>query len=397
MNLEERTAEEKYLRRLFSEHYSKGRITIVKPEQRELGFGGWDKKIEFRHIAVRSEEALRAKLVAEAPLYVSHSVGYYEFPDARPMIRKNWLGADLVFDLDAEGHDCGKFTCQTCLDTVKQDAIKLIEEFLLPDFGFSKSEIWINFSGSRGYHVHVRSDTVRSLDREARREIADYVTGTGLSFSTIFGEETAKKKVAEKKYLGPLPSDGGYKGKIARAVQQELQNEKTELAHLLSSKLRDPAKRERFLQSINTEIRAEGEDDLGKSSWDPIGIGTSSNNRSQRFQAMYEFILKKYTLAGRIDANVTADSTKLIRMADSIHGGSGFAAACFQHSELSGFDPMNDAPVFRQGSLKVKTVEAVPALCVADFSFGPLEKDKTLELPQASAVYLLCKKAAVLA
>ena len=97
------------------------------------------------------------------------------------MPRKNWLGADLVFDLDAEGHSCGKFTCQECLDKVKADAMKLIDEFLLPDFGFSKGEISVNFSGSRGYHVHVRSGSVMKLDREARREIADYVSGTGLA------------------------------------------------------------------------------------------------------------------------------------------------------------------------------------------------------------------------
>ena len=71
-------------------------------ERREFGFGGWEKKIEFRHMAFRSAEDLRMALVRDRPLYVSASSAYYEYPDARPMPRKHWLGADLVFDLDVD-------------------------------------------------------------------------------------------------------------------------------------------------------------------------------------------------------------------------------------------------------------------------------------------------------
>jgi hypothetical protein len=45
----------------------------------------------------------------------------------------------------------------------------------------------------------------------------------------------------------------------------------------------------------------------------------------------------------------------------------------------------------------VKTVESVPALNVRDCSFGPIPSGEARELPVAAAVYLLCKKAAMLA
>lgn len=363
--------EEQFLRKLFSKHYERGKISAVKPEQREFGFGGWEKKIEFRHIRVKNEEELRARLVSEAPLYVSHSVGYYEFPDARPMPRKNWLGADLVFDLDAEGHSCGKFTCGECLDKVKGDALKLIEEFLLPDFGFSKQEISVNFSGSRGYHVHVRGESVMSLDREARREIADYVSGTGLTFGKpMFWADG-------KKFFGPRPSQGGYGGKFARAFIRQLEWE--DFALSISRKLKKPEEKAKLVSAIS-----EG-------NWDNIGIANREGKLAEKFEQM------KLTMAGRIDANVTADTTKLIRMPDSLHGGSGFAAKTMQVGELNGFEPMRSAPVFVQGELKVKTSEPVPALNVKDHSFGPMETGRVIELPMACAVYLLCKKAAVLA
>jgi len=92
---------------------------------------------------------------------------------------------------------------------------------------------------------------------------------------------------------------------------------------------------------------------------------------------------------------VTADTSKLIRMADSIHGGSGFAAKSVD--SLDSFEPMKDAPIFGEGEQKVKITEAVPALSIRDYSFGPFSAGATATLPMACAVYLLCKKAATLA
>ncbi|MFA6213655.1 MAG: DNA primase catalytic subunit PriS [Candidatus Micrarchaeia archaeon] len=365
------TPEEKFLRKRFSGYYGASPASVRGLEKREFGFGGWEKKIEFRHISFRNEVELRARLVSEAPLYISHSVAYYEFPDARPMVRKNWQGSDLIFDLDAEAHACGKFTCEACLDRVKADAVKLIEEFLLPDFGFSKSELSVNFSGSRGYHVHVVSDAVYDLDREARREIADYVSGTGLSFERLFWSEG-------KKFFGPTPSQGGFGGKFARAFVERLKD--AAFARSIAIKLRKDEEKGKLKSAIE------------RGNWDNIGIA----NREKKLSAAFEEM--RLTMAGRIDANVTADTSKLIRMPDSIHGGSGFAAKRLASPDaIAAFEPMRHAPVFGSSPLKIKATEAIPALNIRDFSFGPIPPGEARELPEACAIYLLCKKAAVLA
>jgi DNA primase small subunit len=367
--------EEKFLRIMFSQHYGSSPVAVRKLERREFGFGGWEKKIEFRHLAFKSEAELRARLVSEAPLYISHSVAYYEFPDARPMMKKNWLGSDLIFDLDTDGsacgHVCGKFTCQKCLDAVKADAVKLIEEFLIPDFGLSKSELSVNFSGNRGYHVHVVSEAFYDLDREARREIADYVTGTGLSFERLFWNEG-------KKFFGPMPSQGGFGGKFARAFLARLEDDA--FASSIARKLKKPKEREKLKGAIE------------RGNWDNIGIANREKKLSGKFDEM------RLTMAGRIDANVTADTSKLIRMPDSIHGGSGFAAKRLASTDaLMDFEPMRHAPIFGSAPLRVKATENIPSLNIRDFSFGPIPSGEVRELPEACAIYLICKKSAVLA
>jgi len=359
--------EEKFLRQRFSGFYSKCPLSIRSPERREWGFGGWEKKIEFRHIRVFSEQDLRQRLVKDAPLYVSHSVAYYEFPDARPMVRKNWLSSDLIFDLDAEAHSCGKFTCEKCMEKVKSDAIKLIEEFLLPDFGFSKSEISVNFSGSRGYHVHVVSDAVSQLDREARREIADYIGGVGLAFDRLFWSEG-------KKFYGPTPEQGGFGGKFARAFITRLSD--SAFARSVSIKLRKAEERERLIAAIR------------QGNYDNIGIANREKKLAGKFEEM------RLSMAGRIDSNVTADTSKLIRMPNSLHGGSGFAAKSVQ--SLADFEPMRHAVAFGMEEMKVRATEDIPPLSVKDHSFGPIPKGEARSLPEACAIYLLFKKAAVL-
>ena len=220
-----------------------GRFHGSSPSRREFGFGGWEKKIEFRHIRVKNEEELRARLVSEAPLYVSHSVGYYEFPDARPMARKNWLCADLVFDLDAEGHSCGKFTCGKCLDKVKGDAHQAHRGVPAADFGFSKQEISVNFSGSRGYHVHVRSESVVPLDREARREIADYVTGTGLTFDRPFLE--GREEVLRPARLRRADTGASSRGHSSGSLSEE------DFALSISRKLKKPEEKAKLIAAIS--------------------------------------------------------------------------------------------------------------------------------------------------
>src|SRR2546428_1360589 len=92
------------------------------------------------------------------------------------MEEKGWLGADLVFDLDADHILRVKgMAYEVMLEEVKSEVAKIVDQYLLADFGFDDDAILITFSGGRGYHIHVRDPRAWELHSHERPEIADYI------------------------------------------------------------------------------------------------------------------------------------------------------------------------------------------------------------------------------
>jgi DNA primase small subunit len=214
----------------FAEYYRNPSTAIpspLLPEQREFGYLMFKERFMVRHRRFNAISDLRAVLAETVPSDVYHSCAYYENPDY-DMDKKGWIGSDLVFDIDADHipttcnkiHDefrcvkCGfegrgitpevcpcceatKFetkiwACDLCIQSALDETAKLLD-MLENDFGFSQDELRVYFSGHRGYHVHVETESVRSLDALARKEIVDYVTGLG-KVSLIKRQETWKAR-----------------------------------------------------------------------------------------------------------------------------------------------------------------------------------------------------------
>jgi len=355
--------------------YAKSVPKVPDLETREFGFGSPEKKIETRHMWYRTGRELADALRKARPFYVSYSAAHYELPAARPMVKKNWLGADLIFDLDAPAHDCGKFTCDECLAKIRAQTETLANEFLIDDFGIPKSEISVNFSGNRGYHIHVRDKRFFDLNREARREIADYITGTGITYEDFFHFEEAKKNHRlVKSFRGPSPKAGGYHGKIGRALEKELEDAK--FRGSLNRKLRDDAVFASFMAGVY-----EGD-------YDRLNIA----KRDEKFKEIFSRFAKK--LPREIDVNVTCDVSKLIRLPDSIHGGSGFASRTFALEKIGEFMPRQDAAAFGWEPREVAMTEAAPELDFGEFKIGPYAPGSVQKLPATAAAYLVLKGAA---
>lgn len=357
-----------FVKKKFSEYYQRERsIDVPNIHQREFGVGSWEKKIEMRHMSFNSLYQLKDYLINDTPFYISYSAAYYRYPDARPMEKKEWLGADLIFDLDADREECGRFTSKECLEEVKERTIKLIEDFLIADFGFSKDEIKVNFSGSKGYHVHITDEVVRSLSAKERKQIVDYITGKGLSYDALFSEG--------KKVEGPKPSDGGYRGRFARQVIEQLRNDR-KFRTWLHRRLSNPLDLDWFIKGIE-----EG-------NWSRLKIV----RQREKFEKVIQTL--GIRLSDQIDTQVTMDTARLIRLPNSLHGGSSLLAKRISVNDLDRFDPMNDAVVFGSRTVRVKIVEDVPELVMKNETFGPFKQGRTVELPEYVALYLLCKKAA---
>ena len=179
----------RYLRGRFGDYYRRADVPLPPAANlREWGHIPWTAgsgTTMVRHQSQMDLGSLDDFLERTAPRHAYFSAARYRDPGAGTMSDKGWTGADLVFDLDADhlpGVDPDAATYAEMLASCKEALFRLLS-FLEDDFGFSAMEIV--FSGGRGYHVHVRDPSVRSLDSAARGEIVDYVRGHGLDVDDV--------------------------------------------------------------------------------------------------------------------------------------------------------------------------------------------------------------------
>ncbi|MGI0100118.1 MAG: DNA primase catalytic subunit PriS [Candidatus Micrarchaeaceae archaeon] len=351
---------------------------------REFGFGDFERKISYRHYGFADDKALKSYLAKEAPAFVSYSFSEYDKPAARPMESKGWIGGDLVFDIDAGDlnlkcrfEHSSSWVCAKCLEGVKDEAVKLVEEFLIPDFGFQEDDISINFSGNRGYHIHVRNEKIFKLDGDARKEIGNYITGNGIDLGSFFPTLGRRGVRLE----GPKPTDHGWGGKLANGVIKALGGGISGLMELGIDK-----KTAEMLTRKHAEV-ALG---ITTGNWDKIDIPKKAE--------LWSNVLKSIAISqsDAIDKNVSTDIYHLIRLPGSIHGDTGLAAKAVKSLKAFGrFDPMDDAVVFDDAATKVRASN-VPKFAMHGSEFGPYGNEDVV-LPRYAAVYLMLKRLAVLA
>jgi len=351
--------------KVFSSYYRQADLDVVAIGQREFGVG-FSRKIESRHLSFMSPGELRNYLTSNTPFFVSHSISYYDYPGATPMEKKGWKGADLVFDLDL--HSETKYGAFLLLGKVKADLARLVRDFIKGDFGCN--DVTLNFSGNRGYHVHVRDKDFRVLGSEERRELVDYVMGNGLNYRDFFSETPAKPA----KLLGPRQDEGGYRGRFANMTLKVLE-EKPATIH---RNLKQEKAREVFVKGI-----MEG------------------NWSTSPFQKNGELIARLGPIAQALpvasvdtDAGVTQDLSKLIRVPNSIHGDTGLIAKTFD--DIDSFEPLRDALLPSSQIIKIRFLEDVPELPLRGEATGPFKKDEEKELNLAVAGFYVLKGSATI-
>lgn len=353
-------------------------------ERREFGFGDFERKISYRHYSFKDEKSLKNYLAKEGPAFVSVSSAEYERPDGRPMENKKWLGGDLLFDIDAsdlalpcKSEHGSSWVCQKCFDGAKYESVKLIEEFLIPDFGFSEKEISVNFSGNRGYHIHVRNDDAFKLDGDARKSIGNYITGNNIDLKVLF-PGFGMKGIPLR---GPSPTDYGWGGKLANGVIKALGSGTSSLMELGIDR-----KNAEMLTRKSAAIRIG----ISSGNWDAINIP----HKAEFWSNVLKGIAIKQSDA--IDKNVSTDIYHLIRLPGTIHGDTGLIAKTVKSLKaLDGFEPMRDAVAFDDAHIRVATAK-VPKFDMCGSAFGPYD-NITVELPRYAAVYLILKRLASIA
>ena len=400
---------EQYVIECFRDYYSSGVQSLEPPpaiNQREFGFLSFGGNTMFRHIGFREKFQLKNYIKKYAPAHSYFSAAYYKTPTAS-MAEKGWLGADLVFDIDADhfdlscqkNHDrwtcktcgeegkghppercssCGMATftgenwlCPNCLDAAKFEATKLLD-ILIQDFGFDNpSDLSVNFSGNRGYHVHVRSPLAINLDQLSRREIVDYILGTGIevdhqglrrraeddgSYSIQWGWRERSMKALYDFIVTITPEKMEVLGLSKKASNKTIENRNIILESLMTG---DPSKIINYIEkNILKKIMEVAVDEQ----------------------------------ASAIDTVVTTDLRRLIRLPNTLHGKTGWLTQNVPIDDLPDYDPLTMAVAFNEGNEKVY-IRRAPEISLQGEVYGPFEEE-TRELPLAVAMFLLCRKAA---
>jgi len=385
----------KWIQAMFRRYYEKAALT--PPEQfnkREFGFMFYDSDMVHRHLGFDKISGLRDYLVSRTPAHAYHSAAYYERPGAPTMEEKGWLGADLIFDLDADHIARVKgMPYDQMLEEVKGEIKKIVDQFLLGDFGIDEKFISISFSGGRGYHVHVRDPRIWPLGTHERREIVDYITGKEYNPEEFVRPEVfeVSKWGAKYRYTLPLSNESGWRRRIRDGI--------IEVAESLESKGRSEAII--YLSSFDKVSRKTAEviyDTLfkpskGKRGIDKLRDGWIDIFPSNRFLTLFsEITLQPAADLGKreTDEPVTSDVKRLIRMVSSLHGKTGMMVVNLKRDELDGFKPLRDAfpPAFRDNPVKVQIGKSM-TLALRGETFN-LSEGLT-EIPEYAAVFAACR------
>ncbi len=353
-----------------------------------------------RHETLPTPAELHAFLARDVPRHVYYSTAYYRRPAEATMAGKEWLGADLVFDLDAD-HLRGAETMSYAeqLDRVKERLIDLVDDFLLRDFGISPNDLALVFSGGRGYHVHVRDERFLPLSSPERRELVDYVQGIGFDAQRAVAGSTLNVADDERPSGGRrstlrvqelAPPDGpGWRGRTTRAVLDRLRRWQ-----------------EAGRDAAVTDLLALGVPKAHASKMAKLLIDQGGADRirtSLRLEVLPPALEEEFLRAvipaaavevqGETDAPVTTDIHRLIRLPGSLHGGTGFRVVPLTRESLDSFAPLPEAALPVDGQVRVTFSADV------DYPWGTGRlagrSGDSAELPAGAAVFLTLRGEAV--
>ncbi len=414
----------RFVKRLFQAYYKdqqKSLPSVSNLLKREFAFIPWENNIMIRHLGFKSLDFLTDYLINNVPKHMYSSASLYELPGASKMDNKNYLGCDLIFDIDADhldttckekhdfwecksckqsgtglspkfcpNSDCKStkfkkitWICEECLEKAKKEIFKLINEFLEPDFGINKDSCFVFFSGHRGYHLHIENEKLRKLSSHERREIVDYITGNNISLS-VFGLRKSDRGISYfNQYKLGWPRKIMLKLKNILSIENEVELRNRLNHYPLSKKQKNTLIKERK-DIIDNIVKKQ------RDNWILLGFGIIT------WENLLLSLAKN--IGADIDIPVTIDIHRLIRYPGSLHGSSGFKVVGIEYKNLESFDPFSDPVIFsKKNFLKLEIiVPEVPKTRVREITWGPFKMGEVLDLPHDIGIFLLCKNVATL-
>lgn len=322
------------------------------PRREFAAFPFSEETLMRRHASFHRSEELQAFLRREAPRHVYYSSAYYRQPEHPKMDGKGWLGSDLIFDLDADHlRKADELDYASQLRRVKQKLELLLDDFLFGDFGIDPGETSIVFSGSRGYHVHVREEPFVALSSGERRELVEYVLGLGFDPRTAVegrrargrrgpdGADAARTVPSQPFKSLPSPDSPGWRGRTTRAVLRLLRRWQEEGSAATTRELEAMGVAPRRAAHWARKLIDDGK---ARQIVESLSLEVFAREVPEEFLSV---VLRHAAieLQGETDAPVTTDVHRLIRLPGSLHGGTGLRVVPLDRDALDGFDPFADA------------------------------------------------------
>ena len=396
-----------------------------------------------RHVGYKSKDDLLRNLTKIAPHSVYHSAAFYGYPTAISMGEKEWIGAELVFDIDADHldlkcaneHDswrcknpecnevgsgkspeicpscgdnwyCNNPECnkqgtgnlpKTCPDCKSKTSRKL--------FGFNTRK-WIckkclniaknhtiklydkflvddfGFDPDKiqiNYSGH-RGYHIRVRDPKVYKLDSNARTEI-VQYVMGLGFRGDKAIVSQgSSNLIPSRDIPGWSGKLADAMVEFIQNIDTYTG------------REKWVSTLK-EKKIIAIEMLQRPR--PVLSGKVKGVGIKSWQEIAEKAVELF--GSEIDRPVTHDIHRVIRLIGSLNGKTGFTVTELTRNNLDTFNPFNDAIAFNEGTLKVRFHKGptIPAFVINDENYGPFNGE-SVELPTAAAVFVLGKEVALL-
>lgn len=379
-----------------------------------------------RHLAFKTVSEVVQAIRKMVPRHVYYSAAFYNYP-AATMDKKEWLGADLIFDIDADhlqttcktNHDfahckqcgnvlsgsskiecsaCGSkeveevdWICDTCLLAAKNEAVKLLD-FLEIDLGVSSKSIRTQFTGNRGFHIIASAGEFFHLDQDSRKEIVSYVSAQGMfivesdfNYSMVESSSELRRKDELAYPLVLRATDKGWRGRMAIAMLELLENiDASETSQTIINKVGKKEYnnllkgRTRLLESWKNE---------GTITLTELGLKPTSQ------RALLELTIEQKK--ANIDAVVTTDTHRLIRLGGTLNGRTGFLVKSLSPDDIEDFDPFAEGVALSLEQAVKVNVRHAPKFRIGSGTYGPYHNE-TVDVPLAVAVMLICHGAASL-
>ena len=383
----------------FGDYYRNAELwTPPRIRMREWMLSPFGTNKPLRHKSFSSVNNLREFLVNRTPASVFYSTAYWNDPNQLKMSDKGWKGADLIFDLDGDHlPHINPYNFPEMLETIREYAWNLWNDFLEPDFGFNEKYLQVTFSGHRGFHLHYRDPNIFHLDSSARRELVNHIRGNSVD-------------VDKSRDKNGWINANGWPNKVVEGSKNLIEkidfinnNEGSEEAKILTNSLLESMGEKYTTKNKKPKASFKNmiEKFKGQGVKEQIMTGKFTRLGEKNKQVFEELIKADQSIilskSGETDDPVTVDVRRVIRYPSSLHGKSGLKVTEFPLHRLdpdnsNKFDPLTEAVVLGKGkSIELEITIDEGNIRIKDKEYEIFRGD-VLEVNEDVASFLILKK-----